>query len=333
MKRPKILAVMVDTEKRLTDGEAWSRVPAFADNLLHVTDYRWSNSFADLRNYALMVAMERGANWALRLDTDMHYTEREDDLASKLIRTEAVSVSLNELRGEYTYPMLIRLPPAGKYVGRTHEYYDTGDQPRIMLDWPRFWEDSKSPEQMAAKRERDLTLLKTMLAEDRTNARWWYYLGDAYQGLNDYPQAEAAFVRAATYSEWDEERGWSWYRIACLRHEQERPASALQACLHGLAEHAGIGELAWLAGLCCYALGKMAQCERWERIAITINRLANTSPAYFRTGFTNPPARYEGPFDVLRSMAEIMGDKVRQSAYEHAFRKEQLKRRLDMGHE
>jgi hypothetical protein len=91
----------------------------------------------------------------------------------------------------------------------------------------------------------------------------------------------------------------------CLLAEWSR---AVDACAMGLARHAGIGELAWLAGWASFKAGAHQQAVWWSRSAIALGCYRGCGAAVKRISFRNPFALWEGPYDVLRFALAALGD-------------------------
>jgi tetratricopeptide (TPR) repeat protein len=125
----------------------------------------------------------------------------------------------------------------------------------------------------------------------------------------DLDQAAAAIVEFDACERlrgWNEEAAWACYRAAELLHIAGQNVEAIERCARGLTHHAGVAELAWLAGLIEHRQGHYAQAIAWAHMAIANGVPAGNSVA--RTGFCNPVGLHEGPFDVLRFALRALGD-------------------------
>ena len=82
----------------------------------------------------------------------------------------------------------------------------------------------------------------------------------------------------------------------------------MTACAVGLARHAGLAELHWLAAYASWQAGRAAQAVYWAQQSIALGRFAGSGATVPRIGFRHPPALWEGPYDVLRFALRHLGD-------------------------
>jgi tetratricopeptide (TPR) repeat protein len=174
----------------------------------------------------------------------------------------------------------------------------------------RFLELRKTPEQYRRKFERDAAILEEHTRAHPKDPRWFYYLGDALHGLGRHEEAVAAFTACSALRGWDEEAAWARYRAAECLCALGRWDDAVDACALGLARHAGVAELAWLAGFASYRAGKNAQAVWWSRASIALGCFRGCGADVKRIGFRNPGALWEGPYDVLRYALKALGDEA-----------------------
>jgi hypothetical protein len=222
--------------------------------LLIVERFTWINDFAAARNFALDAAARRGFRWALTIDTDerLEFPQMESlaELRVRLdsdLRVRAWLVNYRD--GSYAKERFIRvddrltitsivspLPPRQLlWSGRTHECL-TGiwGGERAVLDGVLVWEIGKTREQFQAKLERDLAVLSEETRDKPCEARWWYYLGQTYEGLGRTGEAIAAFQRCATIRQgWPEQAAWACYRAAASYAHWDWRASQIRRSLPG----------------------------------------------------------------------------------------------------
>jgi len=151
-------------------------------------------------------------------------------------------------------------------------------------------------------------VLRKHTLENPREPRWLYYLGDALQNLGQLKEAIASYQACAALRGWDEESAWACYRAAecwCVLGEWSH---AVDDCAAGLARHAGIAELAWLAAYASYKGGRATQAVWWARTSIALGRFRGVGEQVHRISFRNPMAQYEGPYDVLRWAYRALGD-------------------------
>jgi tetratricopeptide (TPR) repeat protein len=298
-----IVSVTLDTEKLWDYRTVATHIPDFVDKSIYITDYKWVNDFAHARNFAFAKASATHAGWALMLDTDMHYSNDAHLLKEHLRDTDAECILLPEVSGAYYAPRLFKLPIKYKFIGKCHEWYDIPTDKRTRFDFPAFWENDKSADEIQLKLIRDKEMLRRMTTDEPTVGRWWYYLGDTLSRLGEYLAAKRAFTRCVAMSVWDEERAWSCYRMAVNYCEQERYEQAISLCSQGLAYHSGIAELCWLAGWAAYKAGNWRQAVNWELLAKV--HAKGTQAYKNRIGFRNDWALTGGPDDVMGHAVDL----------------------------
>ena len=269
-------------------------------------------NFAEARNDLLAWAHRHDYDWAIMLDTDERIVTNlyRSNIEKQLDETDADVIMIPHVSDTYEKERFFRMPAAGHYHGRTHEAWLT-DPGAKRVTWGRhhgllFDEVPKTPDQTEVKLERDLLLLADQVSEDPDDPRWHYYLGDTYTNLGEFDMAIAAFSECFQLDGWDEESAWAAYRIAELWAMREGYSMALHWATMGMQRHPGISELHWLAGWCCYQLGRYEHARAWANTAITLN--AGYHGGWIRrVGFKHPPALYEGPWDLERWIARQMG--------------------------
>jgi hypothetical protein len=290
---------------------AWDSCHGLTDNFL------WHEAgiisdFSRSRNLALLEASEADGDWALMLDTDERiHCDIPDQIRRDLEDTTADMIHIWASDHSYAKPRLFRLPARGHYKGPTHECWiaDPGSE---VTTWSgmTFAELPKTPEQYRAKAERDRDILLRYTDEHEGDPRWWYYLGDTFAGLGEADDAYVAFSTCWGLDGWDEESAWAAYRIAEMSCRKNDFKSGLRWCLNGMQRHPGMAELPWLAGYCCYHLGRYQHAIWWEHMACELNYKAAHEQ---RINFRHEPALWEGPYDVLRWSYLAIGDIYRAS--------------------
>lgn len=258
---------------------------------------RECNDYADFEPY----------DWAMILDTD----ERVhcDDHAAILKALEDTTHDMLHVWADdhsYAKPRFFRLPAKGHYKGPTHECWiaDPGSTTGT-LEGITFSELPKTAEQYKVKAERDRDILEKHTQEHPDDPRWWYYLGDTYSGLGMKEEAKRAFLKCYLLDGWDEEAAWAAYRKATIEIEEGDYAWALSSCVSGMKHHPGMAELPWLAGYCCYKLGRYQHAIWWEMMSVSLN---DEEAHTHRINFRHEPALWEGPADVLKHAHAALGN-------------------------
>lgn len=282
--------------------------------------FPWVNDFSSARNFGLDVARELGAEWAVLLDTDERIDPSGVDLRALLDQSEAAVLTVVHDSGTYEKERFFRLPARGRFIGATHEYYSDDAASRRRLDGLRFSEIPKSPEQYRQKFERDVEILGGYVERYPRDPRWFYYLGDALHNLQCYEQAIAAYRACAALKGWDEESAWACYRAAECWIALGDWDNAVESCALGLARHAGIAELAWLAAFASWRAERFVQAVAWARLSVAMGKFRGHGESIRRIGFRNPHALYEGPYDVLRFALRALGDDAGAREAERLYR-------------
>jgi tetratricopeptide (TPR) repeat protein len=291
---------------------------AVAGDKLNVRSFPWIDDFAAARNAALAAAADSGAEWVVILDTDERIDRRDFDIRASLAGADADVLLVAHVDGTYAKERFFRLPARGRFHGPTHEAF-LADGRRGELAGPVFREAPKSADGYRRKAERDVAILTRHTAEHPDDARWFYYLGDSLANLHRTEEAIAAFERCWALKGWDEEGAWAMYRAARCWLDLGQRDRAIEACAAGMARHAGLAELPWLAAFACWQAGRFTQAVYWARLATTMGRAFGAGADVPRIGFRHPPALYEGPYDVLRFALRRLGDDAGADAAEQRY--------------
>jgi tetratricopeptide (TPR) repeat protein len=222
--------------------------------------------------------------------------------------------------GSYAKERFFRLPVSEVWTGPTHESFPAYRVKSRVLDGACFRELPKSAEVSRGKFERDAAILGQYTREHPTDPRWHYYLGESFKNLGRHAEAIGAYEACAALRGWDEESAWACYRAAECHAALGAYQKAIDSCAAGLARHAGLAELPWLAAFCAYRLGKHSQAVYWSRMSIAMGRFRGGGAGVPRIGFRNPSALYEGPYDVLRFALRSLGDAAAAEEAERLYR-------------
>jgi glycosyltransferase involved in cell wall biosynthesis len=286
--------------------------------------FRWTNDFSAARNFALDAAHEVGGDWAVTVDTDERIELRGEDIRAELEAASEGVLMVTHESGTYAKERLFRLPAKVRFKGPTHESYASYEVGARTLEKARFIELPKSPEAYRAKFERDAEILRRHTKAHPKDPRWFYYLGDSLQNLRRYDEAVRAYRACAALRGWNEESAWACYRAAECLLAIGRHTEAVESCATGLALHAGVAELSWLAAFASWKAGRPDQAVYWARLSIPWGYFQGRGREVKRIGFRNVNALYEGPFDVLRFALRALGDepgaREAERLYEEAVR-------------
>jgi hypothetical protein len=300
--------ILIDTREHEDDALTVADVNLTADTPLHVVLFKWTGSFSDARNFALKVAADRGADWALMLDSDetLHDDMQHGDLRARLdgVTEEVVHFTLKSADGVYQQPRFFRLPVEGAFVGPTHEEYRPS-LPAHVLEGVTFATPPKDPAQVLASAARDLPLLEAYVDEHPDDTRFIHYLGATHATLGNHLDAIEHFRLRADMG-WGEEAAWSLFRCAVCWLQLKMPKHALDVAMEGMSKHAGLPELPYIAGMACLELQRWEQALIWGALAASLGKFARWGNVE-RVGQRSLVAFYEGPYEVVERAHKALG--------------------------
>jgi glycosyltransferase involved in cell wall biosynthesis len=270
--------------------------------------FDWIGDFSAARNFALDAAHEAGASWAVTLDTDERIHPDGEDLRAALASASEGVLMMNHAARTYAKERCFRLPCPERFTGPTHECFAAYKLGSRTLARAYFTELGKTPAQLEHKFQRDVEILRAHTRRHPSDPRWHYYLGDSLKNLGQWAQAVESYDACAALRGWNEESAWACYQAADCLSRLGRYQDAIDRCATGLARHAGIAELCWLAGFSAYKLQDSPQAVYWSRLAIAQGLFKGAGAKVPRISFRNPKALYEGPYDVLRFALKGIGD-------------------------
>ncbi len=273
-------------------------------------EFSWIDDFAAARNSGLAAAAAVGGDWAVMLDTDERLDLDGPTLRAALAAAGSEAVFVAAAGGTYGKERFFKLPASGRFSGATHEFYASAEERTRWRSGATFDELPKSAEEYRRKFERDAAILARSVEAHPNDPRWRYYLGDALQHLGQLREAIAGYRACAALKGWDEEGAWACYRAAECSIGLGEPEAAVESCAAGMARHAGLAELPWLAGYASWQAGRPAQAVYWARAAAALGWFQGVGRTVPRLGFRYPPALYEGPYDVLRYAPAATGDEA-----------------------
>jgi hypothetical protein len=287
---------------------------AIAGDKLIVRSFPWRNDFGAARNFALAAAAETGADWAVTVDSDERLECGAVDLRTALAtRTEeALLAPAMSMGVVYPKSRFFRLPARGRYTGLTHEYIAPVDGHGALAGIV-VRELAKTWGTVHANAARNIPLLSQTMADDPTSPRWPGLLGHALAAAGRHEAAPSAYRAAAALSTDAEEGVTALCGAAIALALLGRYDEAVQTCAAGVARHAGLAELPWLAATVSLAAGRLDQAAYWAYLAIGLGCFAGVGSAVPRTHscyalshLAHPT--WEGPYDVLVAVFQEWGD-------------------------
>jgi len=306
--------IVLDTTGGAESQQIEEQAREAAADKLQIVAWPWIGDFGAARQAALDAAAEAlgpAGGWCLWIDSDEWFSIRGGrDLRAEILATDGPSLYLAHESGSYAQPRAIRLPCAARWEGRVHEAIPLAGP---IASSAVFGEWERSPEEWRARAERDRDVLIDMTCEKPNEGRWFYYLGDACAILERWEEAVASWEECALRPGWNEKSAWACYRAAeVLTFKLDRHADAILFCSHGLALHAGIAELAWMAGLASWRAGAHEQAIYWSRLALVhgVDGSSARGPIALdrRRGFRVHKGISWGPAEVLRAAYTALGD-------------------------
>jgi tetratricopeptide (TPR) repeat protein len=267
-------------------------------------------STSERRTFCLAVAHELGFDACILLDTDERLIWCDaNEVWSEVERAREHGaywcMTWNDLDaiGGNSYPKarFFWLPAVGRYDGIAHEAF-VANTPGALLKSVTFHEVPKTPSELEALTLSVAETMRTEIRKEPGNSRWHFYLADSLCHHGRFDEAIESFRTAALLTGWDEERDWSWYRIALIYGEQRRYAEAIEALQIG---GVNIPEQAWYLAYCCHRSGQNDRAVYWAQKSA---RIAEEQRDRLRIGFSYRFAQFEGPFNVLDHAYRALGE-------------------------
>jgi glycosyltransferase involved in cell wall biosynthesis len=180
-------------------------------------------NFAVSRTRSLERAVEtiRDLGWKpdetylLLLDADM-VLEVSDNFRRDALSDDVYAVAQQNGALRYLNVRLVRSSVPGRFIGATHEYFDsppgttTGTLRSLTID------DRNDGGSRGDKYERDRRLLEEELARDPANPRAMFYLAQTYRGMGNLPKSLAWYRRRTEAGGWDEEAWYAQYSVGLV---------------------------------------------------------------------------------------------------------------------
>jgi len=166
--------------------------------------------------------------WALLLDGDMLLA---DPVSLEALGSEdgaIAGVSLKQVNGDMVYSnvRLLRCSEPWICKGGTHEAWTCPDGKRVALYDSPVLKDYNDGGCKSDKYSRDIRLLLEDIMANPTDCRSYFYLGQTYIGMRDWPKAIDALRRRITMGGWDEE---TYYAKVYLGEALEHVGDKAQA--------------------------------------------------------------------------------------------------------
>lgn len=191
-------------------GKVLSDIPG------RLVQHAWKN-FGHNRSLALSVAKPL-ADYVLILDADEIFEVNGEFHSDRLA---ADSYRIRKFRGPYSYyvPNIVKSSLDWRWVGVIHEYLEC-DEERETVHLDEVWINSPpdgARSKSAETYRRDASVLEEALIEEPENARYVFYLANAYRDCGDIDLAIKNYERRAAMEGWEEEVFAALWRLGECR--------------------------------------------------------------------------------------------------------------------
>ena len=283
---------------------------SIAGDKVKVIPYTGPNETGAMRNAALDAATELGADWACQLDTDERILLNKCKIRAVLESCQADILLVDDKEHNYCKERFFRLPLKARWQGDVHEFIDDPSLVVGKLEGPTFYELPKTGELFVTKANAIIDAKTVELEQDPTNARNWYYLGDALAGVNRNDEAIEAFDKCAENCKRGDEGAWALLRSASLLEKRGDWKDALARLATGLLHDSGYSpELCWLASWIYLKQRNFYQAIYFARMSMINGRTNDLDHLQPRSFYSLPLALYEGPFEILHCCYANLGHK------------------------
>ena len=166
--------------------------------------------------------------WALLLDGDMLLADPIDVTALGAEDAAVAGASLKQANGSMLYSnvRLLRCSEPWICKGGTHEAWTCPDGKRVSLYDTPVLKDYNDGGCKSDKYSRDIRLLLEDIATNPSDCRSYFYLGQTYIGMHDWPKAIDTLKRRIAMAGWDEE---TYYAKVYLGEALEHVGDKAQA--------------------------------------------------------------------------------------------------------
>lgn len=281
-----------------------------AGDKVQLITYTGPNETGAMRNAGLDAATELGADWAIQLDTDERISLNGCQIKKVLSHCEADILLVDDAGHNYCKERFFKLPLKARWEGNVHEFIDSPDARVGKLEGPTFFELPKTGELFTTKANAIIVAKTAELESDPSNARNWYYLGDALAGVEKNAEAIKAFDKCAETCKRGDEGAWALLRSASLLEKKGDWKQALARLATGLLHDSGYSpELCWLASWIYLKKANFYQSIYFARMSMVNGKMNDLSHMQPRSFYSLPLAQYEGPFEILHCCYANLGQK------------------------
>ena len=274
-------------------------------------------SFAEMRNVGLRycdnAAFEGEEVWSCQLDTDERILVNSVNIRATLARLDKSiqAVTILDDTGSYDKVRFIRHPTLMRYSQSFHE--ELVPEPKsCSITGVRFHELPKSSEQIIERIHQQAIYADRQIDAEPNNPRWRYYLASALEKLEQHQEAIAAYIEAINLFEKNEPRAWCCFRVACCYATMGDAVRAINVAVKGMTYRPDYPELPWLIASISMSQRRPDAALEWARIAALNNWSRKRAVDITRTGFKEPLALYEGPYQIMMAAHSMLGQEADQ---------------------
>lgn len=257
-----------------------------------VYSYQWENDFSAARNYAIE---KTTAEWVLSLDAD-EWLEADSHTFRSLIGQRQYSAfclplfAQKDTNQNYEYDrfLVLRLfRNIYRYKNPVHEYVSINNSNEIgYTQYPVIWHTAVPRSERNARRGRNITILKSMLAKNEADPYINYYLGIEWVGLWRVDLAIAAFQNALQKFAVEQ----VVFRTPAIRYliysykNADKLDAASSLCIKECQNYPDYCDLYFDNGVLFELKGEYDVAIKWFKEAA---RLETPQPAFYHTDGTN----------------------------------------------
>ncbi len=178
--------------------------------------YNRTNSIQNAKEYLKEIEEDLSTVYLFFIDADMKIVIKPEFEKNSLSKFQYHQLIQKNSTIEYYNTRLCRADVDIKCVGVTHEYYDvpsgtTSDKLKTL-----YIDDIGDGGSKADKYERDINLLLKGLEDEPNNARYYFYLGQSYNCINNWEKSIEYYKKRIDAGGWREEIFYSHLQIGSM---------------------------------------------------------------------------------------------------------------------
>lgn len=233
----------------------------------HLSEFRWTGSYADARNEALRRAERYGYDFAITLDPDERIIDAAR-LRAEIEKHPQFDVFTCRDRDErYFKERAIRCTAPLRWHGRVCEQLIGQTRPYAKIP-VEFWELPKDEAGHRRRHERGVVECQRMIDEGDDCYRWRRHMATCLLALGRRDEGVVQLQKAHALAVHDEDRAWVWFLLCEQKAVDGDLVGAMRDAAEGLIDHAGfLPEFGWVIARCQYEVGNLQNASRWAQLA------------------------------------------------------------------